>query len=665
MKRLTDNTRLTGPAARALALSLLVGVANAGATPATLGEQPNHQEGGSLQDQVGFSVISLGFDLDGLGQDDYVVAQPGNDYLPMGLGAFTGVVRVISREDPTMGGGAGIVPIHEIAPPEELWIGAGTMTADSRVRFGQALAVADVADQSMNWNRGQDGRNELIVGCGYSGSFAIFGLPGGGLPPVCIAVWNEPGSTQPATQGSISIDSGRFSTPDPIPDILVGQGDAGTTNPNSVRVFTYDQPCICPPPMGAPPCTALSIRTQYQMFDTTFGHQVASLRRGVGASIAAGHPNWWDTADLAPGSTMQREMGAVWLLDGAAVTPPPLWNGVAPRNDVVSIATFSFIEAYLRGNVPMRDAFGVQCIPNLQPFPLYPDPNLGLTRPLPLTSDWGTAITAVNVDGDFPEEVAIGSSSDGQHVPGSGTNTQGTVLVLDDQVNLHACQGPPLVLDRNADVLGRWNGEPGSRFGQNMTVGGDPTGCTMGDFLIVSSQNTGPDGVVRWHPMTSYQTNLSDVTTTATASAVLTYTPTTQAGGAFLPMPDSFSGGPRLDAHELSSGPELLVGNPSRGTASGQYRLVGVPPVSTSPCPPMGCTLGGLVCGDCDQNGMGPNILDALVAAQISVGLITPSCVQHSACDVATPYDVVNILDALTIARTAAVLPGASVTCCP
>lgn len=59
------------------------------------------------------------------------------------------------------------------------------------------------------------------------------------------------------------------------------------------------------------------------------------------------------------------------------------------------------------------------------------------------------------------------------------------------------------------------------------------------------------------------------------------------------------------------------------------------------------------VCGDCDDNGAGPDILDALTAAQIAAGLIMPSMTQTGCCDTDNS-GAVNVLDALTMAQGAA-----------
>jgi len=67
------------------------------------------------------------------------------------------------------------------------------------------------------------------------------------------------------------------------------------------------------------------------------------------------------------------------------------------------------------------------------------------------------------------------------------------------------------------------------------------------------------------------------------------------------------------------------------------------------------------LCGDCDENGSGPDILDALVGAQISAGLSTPTPLQIGCCDVNSSGNI-EILDALLTAQLAAGLP-VTLTC--
>lgn len=64
---------------------------------------------------------------------------------------------------------------------------------------------------------------------------------------------------------------------------------------------------------------------------------------------------------------------------------------------------------------------------------------------------------------------------------------------------------------------------------------------------------------------------------------------------------------------------------------------------------------GVCMCGDCDLDG-DVDILDALRAAQIAVGLIMPTPIDRQVCDVDADTDI-DIIDALFIAQVAAGLP--------
>jgi len=70
----------------------------------------------------------------------------------------------------------------------------------------------------------------------------------------------------------------------------------------------------------------------------------------------------------------------------------------------------------------------------------------------------------------------------------------------------------------------------------------------------------------------------------------------------------------------------------------------------------------GGICGDCNLGGTGPDILDALTAAQIAVGLTMPSVVQEACCDVNSSMGV-DVVDALLMAQSSAGLPAVLV--CP
>lgn len=66
-------------------------------------------------------------------------------------------------------------------------------------------------------------------------------------------------------------------------------------------------------------------------------------------------------------------------------------------------------------------------------------------------------------------------------------------------------------------------------------------------------------------------------------------------------------------------------------------------------------------CGDCDLSGGGNTILDALVAAQVSVGLFPSSSTQDVNCDVNASGSI-TVLDALLLAQDAAGL-GVTLMC--
>lgn len=69
-----------------------------------------------------------------------------------------------------------------------------------------------------------------------------------------------------------------------------------------------------------------------------------------------------------------------------------------------------------------------------------------------------------------------------------------------------------------------------------------------------------------------------------------------------------------------------------------------------------------LLCGDCNENQLGPDIIDALAAAQFAAGLSTPSPIQSLCCDVDSSTSI-TVIDALVIAQAAAgLMPSLS---CP
>ena len=65
----------------------------------------------------------------------------------------------------------------------------------------------------------------------------------------------------------------------------------------------------------------------------------------------------------------------------------------------------------------------------------------------------------------------------------------------------------------------------------------------------------------------------------------------------------------------------------------------------------------GSICGDCNVNGIGPDVIDALTAAQIAVGAVVPTMSQAACCDVDSSMNV-DVIDALFMAQSAAGLPA-------
>ena len=65
----------------------------------------------------------------------------------------------------------------------------------------------------------------------------------------------------------------------------------------------------------------------------------------------------------------------------------------------------------------------------------------------------------------------------------------------------------------------------------------------------------------------------------------------------------------------------------------------------------------GAFCGDCDGNGLGPAILDALEASRIAASIVTPTSTQRGCCDT-NSSGTIDVLDVLFIAQFAAGLPA-------
>ena len=67
------------------------------------------------------------------------------------------------------------------------------------------------------------------------------------------------------------------------------------------------------------------------------------------------------------------------------------------------------------------------------------------------------------------------------------------------------------------------------------------------------------------------------------------------------------------------------------------------------------------ICGDCNESGTGPDILDALVGAQLAAGLVMPTTQQVGCCDVNSD-GTITVIDALVMAQGAAGL-AVTLTC--
>jgi hypothetical protein len=228
-------------------------------------------------------------------------------------------------------------------------------------------------------------------------------------------------------------------------------------------------------------------------------------------------------------------------------------------------------------------------------------------------------------------------------VDGAAGATGTADLTLDLTESCEGWCGNPIV------VTPAPTGTPGSRTSHDV-VTVDLDGCGI-DSVVPSCDPGGNDVVVEF---TSPVNGDATVDTCAAASVdTIVLALDGVCGGAELACNDDACGTASQITFPVSYGQTYTVVVDGKGGAIGTADLT-IDLLETSLCTTL--------CGDCDLNSTAPTILDALVAAQISAGLLASTPGQDGCCDVDTSMSL-TILDALLIAQASA---GLSITLtCP
>lgn len=244
---------------------------------------------------------------------------------------------------------------------------------------------------------------------------------------------------------------------------------------------------------------------------------------------------------------------------------------------------------------------------------MLPNPATGILVPAMLTFDWDTIADGVGVGG-MPQTTTFRTTVD------DGMMMQAECSVDVDVDNVPTCA-----------------------------------------LLLTSSQPVRDDASFDVTPM-SVSSMLADATFEFSTDAGVTFLPATAAASSMNPLvgipvgaPSTFVWDSRTDGvGTMAVSPGVLLrATIDDGVGMATCVTLGFDVDNTSLC--------GGTCGDCDLSGTGPDVIDALTAAQLAAGLLTPSSMQDGCCDVDSSMSV-TVLDALGIAQAAAGLP-AMLTC--